>query len=96
MYLLLNIKLMEQLKDSKHDLVAKGCTQSYGVDYQDTFAPVTKFDTVRVLLSLATNQDWPLLQLDVKNAFLHGDLAKEVYLDPPPEIERYSNTTMVC
>ena len=60
------------------------------------FFLVTKFDTTRVLLSLATNQDWPLLQFGVKNTFVHGDLVKEVYLDPPLEIERYSNTIMVC
>lgn len=80
----------------KARLVAKGYTQSYGVDYQETFAPVAKLDTIRVLLSLAVNQDWPLLQFDVKNAFLHGDLVEEVYMDPPPGIEKYSKTTMVC
>ena len=71
--------------------MAKGFTQSYGIDYQETFAPVAKLNTVRVLLSLVVNQDWPLYQLDVKNAFLNGDLEEEVYMIIPPGLENRSN-----
>jgi len=68
----------------KARLVAKGHTQSYGVDYQETFATVAKLNSVRILLSLATNQEWSLLQFDVKNTFLHGEISEEIYMDSPP------------
>jgi hypothetical protein len=55
-------------------LVAKGFTQTSGIDYEETFAPVSKMNSIRVLLSIAVNLDWPLHQFDVKNVFLHRDL----------------------
>ena len=80
----------------KARLVAKGFTQSYGIDYQETFAPVAKLNTVRVLLSLAANLDWSLHQLDMKNVFLNGDLEEEVYMDISTGLETTSNFNKVC
>lgn len=64
--------------------MAKGYTQIYGIDYIVTVALVAKINTVRVLLSLVANHDWPLQQFNVKNNFLHGELTEEVCMDLHP------------
>ena len=80
----------------KARLVAKGFTQTYEVDYQETFLPVAKLNTMRVLLPLAANLDWPLYQFDVKNAFLHGDLEEDIYMDIPSRYAANTKGNIIC
>ena len=80
----------------KARLVAHGFTQIYRVDYKETFAPITKMSTVRVLLSVAVNHSWPLYQMDVKNVFLQGDLKDEVNMKLPPGHSQSHDPDVVC
>ncbi|KAL9273594.1 Retrovirus-related Pol polyprotein from transposon RE1-like protein, partial [Drosera capensis] len=80
----------------KARLVAKGYTQIFGIDYGDTFSPVAKIASVRLFLSLAVIHSWPLHQLDIKNAFLHGDLDEEAYMGQPLGFLAQGETSLVC
>jgi hypothetical protein len=80
----------------KARLVAKGFKQRYEIDYEDTFSPVVKAATIRLVLSLAMKQGWSLRELDVQNTFLHGVLQEEVYTKQPPEYESKKSPDYVC
>jgi histone deacetylase 1/2 len=77
-------------------LVAKGFKQRYVIDYEDTFTPVVKIATIRIVLSIVVSRGWSLRQLDVKNAFLHGVLEEEVYMRQPPSFEDPSAPNYIC
>ncbi|KAM2946602.1 hypothetical protein COP2_029388 [Malus domestica] len=77
------LNLDGSVQKNKARLVAKGYAQKPGIDYNETFAPVARLDTIRTLIALAAKNKWKLFQLDVKSAFLNGVLEEEVYVDQP-------------
>ena len=76
--------------------VLRGFTQWPGVDFGETFSPVVKPATMRIVLSLALSRRWPIHQLDVKNAFLHGTLEETVYCVQPSGFEDSTHPEFVC
>jgi hypothetical protein len=80
----------------KARLVAKGFKQRYGIDYDDTFSHVVKIATIRTILSIVVSKGWSLRQLDVHNAFLHGYLKEEVYMQQPLGYEDPARPEYVC
>lgn len=83
-----------RIQRHKARLVARGFAQIEGVDYSETYAPTTRYDTIRVLLSLSVSRGLKISQFDVKTAFLHGELEEEVYMDLPDRVKE--STNRVC
>ncbi|KAL4019983.1 hypothetical protein IC575_018747 [Cucumis melo] len=79
----------------KARLVVKGYAQIFGVDYSDTFAPVARMDTIRLLFAIAAQKGWKLYQLDVKSAFLNGVLQEEIYVEQPEGCEKQGERNKV-
>ena len=67
----------------KARLVVKGYSQQYGIDFSETFAPVARYDTIRLLIALAAQKGWKIYQLDVKSAFLNGYLKEQIFIEQP-------------
>jgi hypothetical protein len=76
--------------------VAWGYNQKFGVDYDETFSPVVKQGTIRTVLSIVASRQWPIHQLDVKNAFHHGYLEVTVYCEQPPSFVDPIHLDYVC
>lgn len=87
----------ESVERYKVRLVASGFSQQFGLDYDETFSPMAKLSTVRVFLALAASKDWKFWQMDVKNAFLHRELDRKIYMIQPKgfEIGIYPNYVQV-
>ena len=73
-----------EIEQYKTRLVTKGYRQKVGIDYDEVFAPVTRMETIRLLIAQATQFKWKIFQMDVKSAFLNGVLEEEVYVEQPP------------
>lgn len=80
----------------KARLVARGFSQSYGFDYEETFSPVAKMVTLRTIFSLAAYKNWKVWQLDVKNAFLYGELDRDVFMEQPTGYVSKEHPHYVC
>ncbi|PKU87466.1 Retrovirus-related Pol polyprotein from transposon TNT 1-94 [Dendrobium catenatum] len=85
-----------QIDRYKARLIAQGFNQTLGVNYKETFSPVAKMPTIRALLTLALHRKWNIMQLDVSNAFLHGDLTDTVYMRQPAGFIDKTNPHYVC
>ena len=80
----------------KARFVARGFTQKEGIDYDEIFAPVTRYATIKTIISLATVFGWKLHQMDVKTAFLNGKIEEEVYIKQPKGFVTHGEKSHVC
>jgi hypothetical protein len=87
---------MELLQGTKHDLWQKGYSQVECLDFDETFAPIGRLESIQILFAYATHHDFKLYQMDVKNAFLNGSIKEEVYVEQPPSFKSEEYPNHVC
>ena len=90
------INAVGQVKKFKARLVVKGYSQVKGVDFSESFSPVAKLTSIRVLMSMAASFDLEIEQMDVKTMFLHGDLEEEIYMKQPERFVVKGKKYLVC
>jgi SOS response regulatory protein OraA/RecX len=86
----------ESVDKYKERFVARGFSQKEGEDYNETFSSVSRYTSIRAIMSLATSMGWSLHQMDVKTTFLNGAIKEEVYIEQPQGFEVHSRDTHVC
>lgn len=88
-------KASGEILKHKARIVAKGYTQQLGIDVDEVFAPVARMETIRFLFALAAQKGWMLFHLDVKSAFLNGEVSEKVYVEQPTGFEVEAKQHMV-
>ena len=81
---------------NKARLVARGFSQKEGIDYEETFAPVARYTSIRTIIAIDVAKSWKLHQMDVKTAFLNGVIEEEFYIEQPKGYEIHDRETYVC
>eukprot|EP00253_Pinus_taeda_P002707 PITA_02707 len=86
----------DSVQKYKARFVAKGYAQKEGIDYEETFAPVARYTSIRIVTSLAAQMGWEIHQMDVKTTFLNGVIEEEVYIEQPEGFETHKKKSHVC